>query len=219
MNVRVFRCDLDREVASLDTLDDEERARAAAFAFDHHRRRYIAAHRFLRATLGSALGVSPASLRFAATEHRKPVLVDHPSLPFNMSHADGVAYVAIGSMGELGVDVELHHAVADVLGVAKLVFSASEVAEISAASEDEQIARFLRCWTRKEAYVKALGVGLGAALTSITVGTEPVDIEVPPLHGISDVALHVRSLRTSASEYVAIAATAKPDQVELVESR
>lgn len=217
MNVTVWRCDLDRGVASLDTLDEAERARAAAFVFEHHRRRYIASHCFLRAVLASALNASPAGLRFAATEHRKPFLVDHPTLAFNMSHADGIAYVAIGSAGEIGVDVELHHSMTDLLGVARLVFAPSEVADVGAAAGEEQVAKFLRCWTRKEAYVKALGVGLGAELTSITVGSAAIDVEVPPLRGISDVPFYVRSLSTSASEYAAIAATVRPDRVELVE--
>lgn len=216
MNVTVWRCDLDRGVASLDTLDVEERARAAAFVFDQHRHRYIVAHCFLRSVLASALGVTPASLAFSATEHHKPYLAAHP-IAFNMSHADGVAYVAIASAGDLGVDVELHRSMEDLLGVARLVFSPSEVTEVREASGDEQLAKFLRCWTRKEAYVKALGVGLGAALTSITVGSAPVDLEVPPLRDISDVAFHVRSLPSIVGEYAAIATTVRPDRVELIE--
>lgn len=213
----VWRCDLDRGIASLDTLDRTERERAAAFVFEHHRRRYIVAHVFLRAVLAQSLSVTPASLRFAATEHHKPYLKDHPTVAFNMSHADGVAYVAIAAAGDLGVDVELHHSIDDLLGVARLVFSASEVAEVREAAGEERIVRFLRCWTRKEAYVKALGVGLGTELTSITVGTWTDDVVVPPLQGISDLAFHVRTVPSRSGEHVAIATSVRPGTIEVVD--
>lgn len=209
MNVTVWRCDLDRGIASLDTLDETERARAAAFAFEHHRRRYIVAHRFLRLVLSQTIGVSPTTIRMAATEQGKPYLPDYESLAFNMSHADHVAYVAVAPDGALGVDVELHHGIDDLLGVARTVFSPSELAEVTSVLGDEQIAGFLRAWTRKEAYVKAVGVGLGAELRSITVRTTPTDIAVLPRVGISDRAFHIQTLDSRPQEYAAIATSFK----------
>jgi 4'-phosphopantetheinyl transferase len=213
VNVTVWRCDLDNGFASLDTLDEVERARAAAFVFEHHRRRYIVAHSFLRSVLGAALTVAPTSVRFSATEHGKPYIANHNGLTFNLSHSDHIAYVAIGSTGEIGIDVELHRHMDDVLRLAEAVFSPDEIQEIESVSADTQIARFLHCWTRKESYVKAVGVGLGAELTSITVRSTTDPISVLPRPGISDSTFYIRTLTSSSAEYVALATSVLPDRV------
>jgi len=217
VNVTVVRCDLERGIASLDMLDPAERGRAAAFVFEHHRRRYVAAHTFLRSVLGAVLGVAPAALRFAATEHGKPYLPDHPALAFNMSHSDSIAYVAIAAEGEIGVDVELHHPLDDLMGVARTVFSTLEVAQLEREVGNAQIAAFLRCWTRKEAYVKALGIGLGAQLTDITVHCTQDAVLVPPIVGVSQVPFHVRAVPSREGEYVAIATTRPVASIETKE--
>jgi 4'-phosphopantetheinyl transferase len=207
VNVTVVRCDLERGIASVDVLDAAERRRASAFVFERHRRRYLAAHTFLRSVLGAALDVAPAALRFAATENGKPYLPEHPGFAFNMSHADSIAYVAMASAGSIGVDVEVHHPLEDLLGVARSVFSPLELEQLEREAGNAQIAAFLRCWTRKEAYVKALGVGLGAQLTDITVLPTQDAVIVPPIEGVSDVPFHVRTVPSGEEEYVAIATT------------
>jgi len=214
VNVTVWRCDLERGIASLDTLDAAERARAAKFAFEHHRHRYIVAHSFLRSVLGSALGIAPAAVQFESREFGKPVLAHRTSLVFNMSHSQAIAYVALAQGGDIGLDVELHHSIGDLMGVARTVFSPSEIEELQLASGEEQVAMFLRCWTRKEAYVKALGVGLGAELRDITVRPRAVDIEVPALAGISDVPFHIRTLDSRTEEYLALATTVAPQRID-----
>jgi 4'-phosphopantetheinyl transferase len=213
MTVKVWRCDLDRAVASPDPLDEAERARAFAFAFEHLRRRYIAAHVFLRCVLASELGISPHEVAFRATEHNKPYLAEHSRLKFNLSHADHVAYVATTWDAEIGIDVELHHPIEDVLAVAQTVFSRSEIEELSRVTHETRIARFLTCWTRKEAYVKALGVGLGAALPTITVGTDTAAISIPAAVGIASTAFHVQSLECPTGEYVALATSRVPERI------
>jgi 4'-phosphopantetheinyl transferase len=215
VNVTVWRCDLDRGIASLDLLDQAERARAAAFKFDHHRRRYVAAHTFLRKVLGDALSVPPAAIRFQVTQHGKPYLADHSSVVFNMSHADGIAYVAIASAGAVGIDVELHHTIQDLMGVARTVFSTVELEELARTSGHGQTASFLRCWTRKEAYVKALGIGLGTDLPRVTVRSVAEDLVVPPAADISDAAYYVRTVDSLANEYVALSMSTYPERIVL----
>jgi 4'-phosphopantetheinyl transferase len=217
VNVTVWRCDLDNGVASLDTLDEVERARAAAFVFEHHRRRYIVAHSFLRSVLGAALMVAPSSIRFSVTEHGKPYLANYNGLTFNLSHSDRIAYVAIGSAGEIGMDVELHRHMDDVLRLAETVFSPDEIREIESVAGDAQVARFLHCWTRKESYVKAIGVGLGAELTSITVRTTTDPISVLPRPGVSDLTFYVQTLASPPREYVALATSAVPDRIVITD--
>lgn len=219
MNVTVWRCDLDREVASLDTLDAAERTRAAAFAFEHLRRRYIVAHSFLRSVLGSALGIAPAAICFESSQHGKPHLANPTAIAFNLSHAQSIAYVAIAPVGDLGIDVELHHRIDDLMAVARTVFSPLEIRELEREQGDALVAGFLRCWTRKEAYVKALGVGLGAELRDITVHPNTVDITVPSIAGVSDVPFFVRTVPSREGEYVAIASTHTIDRIEVREFR
>jgi len=212
--LQVWRCDLDRELASPDVLDDQERARAARFAFEHLRRRYVAAHAFVRTVLGAALSREPQSLVFDTSEHGKPFL-EQDALAFNLSHADSIAYLVVGGTAPIGIDVELHHRIDDLMGVARTVFSTSEMAVLERAGEDERDTLFLRCWTRKEAYVKALGVGLGARLTDITVLPSCEDVVVPASEGVSDSSFHVRSIEASVAEYVAIATAGIPHAVLL----
>ena len=217
MKVIVWRCGLDRGIASLDTLDEAERARAAAFAFEHLRRRYVVAHSFLRQVLADTIGAAAQSIRFETSAHGKPFLADHPTVQFNMSHAQGIAYIAIAPSGHLGVDVELHHRIEDLMNVARTVYSPVELHELELMSGDEQTAGFLRCWTRKEAYVKALGVGLGAELREITVHPRVDDITVSPIDGVSDVSFFVRTVPSAANEYVAVASTEEIRQIEVRE--
>jgi 4'-phosphopantetheinyl transferase len=195
--VRVWRCDLDRAVSRPEWLDEAERSRAAALRFDDLRRRYVAAHTFLRAALAEWVGVAPLDLVFARGAFGKPHLVLGQAPDFSFSHSEGTAYLAVDPAGPIGVDVELARPIRDPLGSARLVFSASEQAtlrELRVPARDEA---FLVTWTRKESWVKAVGVGLaGGDLRGTHVGAarEPVEIE----------GLFVQSLPPSDGEIVAI---------------
>ena len=164
-------------------LSDDEVERAARFVFEHHRRRWIAARSSLRRVLGDCLNELPARLRFVLGKHGKPQL-DRPwresGIEFNLAHSGDVALIAVCPQRRVGVDVEqLRGGVAETR-LAERYFSLREAAELRSLPIEEQELAFFRCWTRKEAYLKAIGCGLAGGLQSFDVTLLPG--EAPELH-------------------------------------
>lgn len=208
----LWRCDLDREVQWPDVLDEHEIKRARAFAFPRLRDRFIAAHCFLRIVLGKVTGLDPAALRFGFTPPGKPYLATTPTFgpAFNLSHSEGVAWLLIAPQGatdEVGIDVEVDRAIPDAVELGATVFTAKEMGELRQLEGQWRDRAFLTCWTRKEAYLKALGLGLGLLdLTTIEAGTFVEPVLVPSMGGTSK-RVQIRSIEVSWDERVAIATT------------
>jgi 4'-phosphopantetheinyl transferase len=157
------------------TLSRDEQERAGRFYFERDRRRFICARGALRGLLGAYLNVEPGDLTFKYGEHGKPALSDKfdGALAFNLSHSHELALVVIGRGIEMGVDVEAIRPVADADDIASKFFSAAEVAALQALSESARRPAFFACWTRKEAYLKALGSGLARPLDQFSVSLIP----------------------------------------------
>lgn len=142
-------------------LSPREQERAGRFRFEVHARRYRASHLALRFILGQAVGRPPASLLFTEGIHGKPRLLNAPSsLHFNMSHSAGWALVGVCPSHPVGVDIEVITAMDDAALLAEKNFSAAEFAVFQATPAPRRLEAFFRCWTRKEACLKALGSGL-----------------------------------------------------------
>lgn len=154
------------------TLDADELERAGRFHFEKHRRHFVVGRGGLRYVLSRYLDAKPEELRFTYGAFGKPALVGG-ELRFNMSHSHGVALFAVAEDRELGVDVE--HIRADFASeeIARRFFSPVEVAAFNALRQDEQVAAFFRCWSRKEAYIKAIGRGLSEPLDAFDVTLAP----------------------------------------------
>lgn len=166
--------DLDAVGESLaDTLDADERARAARFVFERDRARFIAAHQALRHVLARRTGRPADALRFETGVFGKPRLLDAPSCAFSLSHSAGSALIAMSADGEIGVDVEVLRPADDRLALARRHFTASEQQALAATDPASIDAAFLRGWTRKEACLKALGAGLQVPTESFDVGLDP----------------------------------------------
>jgi 4'-phosphopantetheinyl transferase len=150
-------------------LSADERERAARFAFAHLRRSFTLARGALRILLGRTLGMAPAAIRFVYGEKGKPGLAEPGRVRFNMSHSGELALIAIGLDCELGVDIERIRPLPDLQEIAARFFSREEETELMALPEDLREAAFFRCWTRKEAYIKAIGDGLSAPLDGFAV--------------------------------------------------
>lgn len=170
-------------------LDDEERQRAERFRFEQDRERFIAGHGVLRILLGSALGLAPENVRMARGAHGKPFLPDGGPA-FNLSDTKDALVVAIGGSDELGVDIETVERRTDHELVSGHYFTPDEVAHIQ-AGDAEGKRRFLTLWTRKEAVLKASGVGLMEDLHALRVldGSQRLIIR------------HEDFMREAASEY------------------
>jgi 4'-phosphopantetheinyl transferase len=175
--VHVWRIALDQEDERLErfrgTLEPHEIERAGRFHFEKHRRHFIVARGFLRSVVARYLQTQPEALRFSYGEYGKPALETEHVLHFNLSHSNEVALLAIALDAELGVDVE--HIRADFASedIARRFFSRAEVDVFNALPQNERVAAFFRCWTRKEAYIKAIGKGLSQALDEFDVTLAP----------------------------------------------
>ncbi len=149
-------------------LSDDELAKAKRFRSDLHRARYIVGRAALRRVLADRLGCSPPAIRFSYGRNGKPTVEGaRGHVEFNLAHSGGDAVIALAGDAAIGVDIELLRPIHDVESLARLVFSDVERRELEFASDP--VSAFLNGWTRKEAYVKALGLGLTAPLTEITV--------------------------------------------------
>jgi 4'-phosphopantetheinyl transferase len=177
--VQVWKCWLGEgiEIEPLAAmLSSDEADRAARFVFGRDRRRFIAARAALRWILGDRLGESPQRLEFAYGPHGKPELGEawqNSAIRFNLAHSGDWAVAAVAENKRVGIDLEQHRSLPERQEIAKRHFSAREMAQLDALPEELQHDAFFRCWTRKEAYLKALGCGLSMALDAFDVSLLP----------------------------------------------
>ena len=153
-----------------------ERERAARFALDRDRNRYIAARSRLRRLLGERLGERPQAIELVYGKRGKPALAPRlaaTGLRFNVTHCDDVALYAFTHEREVGVDVEAVRPLADADDVAARFFSPQENRAYRSLPAADRVQGFFNCWTRKEAFVKALGGGLHIALDRFDVSLSP----------------------------------------------
>ncbi len=141
-----------------------------------HRDRWIAARGMLRSVLAEYVGTPPEALQFSYDMNGKPDL-KHPTIEppvrFNLSHSGAVAVVAVGRSPVLGVDVEEVRSGFDFADIAERQFSAAECRALTTVPADQRRLAFYLAWTRKEAFIKALGTGLGRPLDSFDVSLVP----------------------------------------------
>jgi 4'-phosphopantetheinyl transferase len=159
-------------------LSDQEKRRASRRAFGRDRRRFIVARGRLRQLLGARLGVRPESVELAYGAHGKPALAPRfadADLRFNVSHCDDVAayVVAFGEGREIGIDIEAVRVMSDAVDLAARFFSDAERAAYRALEPPDRPLGFFNCWTRKEAFIKALGDGLSHPLNRFDVSLTP----------------------------------------------
>lgn len=195
--LQVWMVDLDQPFTGglrPDMLPPDEQERAARFRFDEHRQRFLRARIALREILGDVLRCPPESIGLLVTEGGKPELLrPMADLHFNLSHSDGLALIAVSSEGPVGVDLEWMRPVQDLAELAREHFTAQEAEGLLALPADERLATFLRVWTRKEACLKAWGVGLEWPGRDLDVGLGGRRVVRPP-RGRSGAQLRLASL-------------------------
>lgn len=175
-DVHVWRVDLEAPTPgpAVKTLDPAEKARAARFVFERDRRRFVASHGALRAILSLYVGEAPEDVAFTEGPHGKPALLQGKgAVRFNLSHSGEIALVAVGRDREVGVDVEAWREIADLLALARTCFSEAERAVLASLPELDRRPAFFAGWTRKEAFLKALGDGLARPLDRFDVTIAP----------------------------------------------
>jgi len=162
----------------LTLLDPSERERAARFHFERDRDAYIASHGWLRMLLGRYLQADPQSIHFILGKHGKPAIPAAP-IQFNLSHSGALAACAVTRGSEVGIDIELIRPMPDLEDIARRFFYPGDCSELLELGEEARASAFFRYWTRTEAYVKALGIGLSESQPP-TADWSLIDLDAGP---------------------------------------
>lgn len=196
--VHAWFCDLDnpRPLAGVDesAVSSDELARAERLVDEEKRRRFLRGRATVRSVIGELLGIPARDVEFTVDPEGKPRVVQPrtcgscapPPLHVNWSRSQDVLLLAATTRGELGVDVEISDPRLDLLALAETHFTSDEQASLRALPAEQRAASFFRCWTAKEAVLKALGLGLAGALHRVVARTE--------LHGAICVSLDGKAL-------------------------
>jgi 4'-phosphopantetheinyl transferase len=189
--IHVWRIDLAadfREPATAQLLSPDEHERAGRLLSERNRARFIAGRCTLRRLLGCYLGQAPQTLVFCYGPHGKPALVTGASdaaLSFNFSHSEDLALLAVTTDREVGIDIEYRHRDISIAPFARHILCESEAAALQRLPAERHKQALLTAWTRKEAYVKALGEGLARSLKSFSAGIADEDTAVLRLEDAS----------------------------------
>ncbi len=157
-------------------LSADEQVRAARYRFDEPRRQFVVCRGTLREILGAQLGVAPEAVALTQNAHGKPALTSGLAagdLRFNVAHSAGLALIAMSYGHEVGVDVEQVRPVENLAALVREHFSPAEQAEFHALPAAEQQRAFFTGWVRKEAYMKARGLGFALPLAAFDVMLAP----------------------------------------------
>ena len=163
--------DIPQDVLATSLLEDEKE-RAARFKFAKDRQLYVAGHTALRSLLTAYLKVAAIEIRFVSGTHGKPALAQPlaaSGLEFNLSHSHEVALVAVARQRAVGVDVEFVKREFSFDELARRFFTTKEVAALFELPQPLQREAFFKCWTSKEAFLKAKGTGLSGKLDEVEI--------------------------------------------------
>lgn len=160
-----------------DWLSPDEQERADKYRFKKDRERFIVTRGAVREILSGYLEIAPDRVGFTYNGFGKPFLKNETSgdsIFFNVSASREIALCAVARGSEIGVDIEFVRDEPASLEIVERFFSASEAENIAALCGQRQTSAFFHCWTRKEAFIKAVGVGLTYPLKnfSVPVGEE-----------------------------------------------
>jgi 4'-phosphopantetheinyl transferase len=174
--VHVWRESLDlstlQDKRLLGILSSDELVRAGRLRFERDQKRFIAARGILRIILGRYLGENPHKIHFEYTSNGKPVLTNNPgydTLHFNLSHSDALALYAVTRGRNIGIDIERVRDDVAVEQIAQKFFSQDEISSLERIHKRKRNELFFKYWTRKEAYLKAMGEGISFPMEQFDV--------------------------------------------------
>ena len=193
------------------SLSAQEQEKALRFRFKQDRQSYTITHGILRAILGNFLDSGPGNIEFISNEFGKPSLKHgNREIHFNISHRSGLSALAFSTKSEIGVDVEKIEPELDFELIAKTQFSNDENRYIQ-SNQIEARKKFYTLWTRKEAFLKAVGIGISENL-GIEVFRKVNQNEVEPsLSRIRDTAYYLKSFEFQ-NNYIISLATSFPGE-------
>ena len=183
-DVHIWRIVLDHSNVECERalLSGDELARADRFVQARDRVRFTAGRAALRGVLAGYLGTAPDQLGFSYAAAGKPSLGGQwagSRIQFNLSHSQGLGLLAVSRGRSLGIDMEWMNPETPVMEICDRFFSECEIATLRGLPDEQKMAGFFQCWTRKEAFIKALGGGLSIPLDSFDVsfGSEPAALK------------------------------------------
>lgn len=153
-------------------LSEPEEARSQRFRFPQHQRQFIAARSYLRQILSCYLSCAPNSIQFHYNDYGKPLLLPLPdgnTLTFNLSHAEDLAVYAVTWNREVGIDLENIYTDRNFNALQSICLSPNEQIAFAQLLPHQQLLAFFALWTRKEAYLKAIGQGLSLAPNQVEI--------------------------------------------------
>jgi len=162
-------------------LSADEMTRYARFWFDRDRHLHLVAWALVRTTLSRYADVAPEAWRFRTNRWGRPEIsgpADAPPLRFNLSHTRGMVACIVADGIDVGVDVEDRRRQTQGPEIARRYFSAREVEAFERLSEEEREVAFFEYWTLKEAYIKAVGVGISLGLGRFSFGLDQRGVPV-----------------------------------------
>jgi 4'-phosphopantetheinyl transferase len=188
--IHVWRVELDcpekSVVALAASLSPAERATASRLQSPRLRRRWTSAHGALRYILSKYAETEPTSLLFEFGSNGKPRLaLPIHDISFSLSHTDGLTLVAVAAGARIGIDAEMVHSGIEVESLSRRFFTPAEADEILALPGASRCEAFFRCWTRKEAILKAMGTGLSVPLNRFQVSIRSVEVQLVSIDGNS----------------------------------
>lgn len=160
-------------------LASDETTRAERFYFAKDRDAYIACRGTLRSLLGKYLNLPPSLLKFHYSSYGKPSLAEQDNkivrkpIQFNLSHSNEFSLFGFTLDREIGIDVEFIRPKVVEEEIAERFFSPLETQALRSLPHEQQVEAFFRCWTRKEAFIKARGDGLSLPLDQFDVTLGP----------------------------------------------
>jgi 4'-phosphopantetheinyl transferase len=170
----VYRVSAD-DADNADVLSPAERARAAALKRPADAAAFIARRAALRRLLADWLGVTPAEVRLTTGAHGKPMLAEG-LLHFSLSHRRGISVIALAA-AQIGIDLEFVDSRVQIDSIAARFFAPDELETLSQRPIDARRDLFFWLWTRKEAFVKALGVGISGSRLGLSALADAIEVE------------------------------------------
>jgi len=195
-------------------LSHDEIERAGRFHLGHARARFVLTRGWLRVVLARCLDFPPGQLVFSYGANGKPALAAQSQerlVSFSVSHSGDYALMGLTARRAIGVDIEQFRPIPGFASMASGYFSADETRAIMERPEPDRLRAFLKCWTRKEAFMKATGDGMAIALDAFTVTLDDDDEpgismrDAPAPQGASGEAWTVRGLSLVAECEAAVA--------------
>ena len=171
----------DRHQSEIDefvkVLSPDEVVKANRFKFNKHQSNYITSRYYLRILTGNYIETKPEEIVFHYTDKDKPFLKSN-SINFNLAHSGDKCIYAFTKNNEVGIDIEIKREIPDAREICHRFFSDKEIADLNKVSDEQVSEAFLLCWTRKEAFIKAVGDGLSYPLAEFTVSLEKDNPEI-----------------------------------------